>query len=123
MGARATPIAVKCRHFTQNAMTEALEILRARINAETGQLAWKELERHFARGVVVKVRRGLDLVDVAARIAQDDKAAVERWLGEGQIARVSEQDAADWNERRPTFWAVVTAPWVLVQEKGASLAS
>lgn len=104
-------------------MTEALEILRAKINAETGQLGWKELERHFARGVVIKVERGLDLVDVATRIAQDDKAVVERWLNEGRIARASAEDAADWNQRRPMFWAVVTAPWVLAQEVGASLNS
>jgi hypothetical protein len=104
-------------------MTDPIEILRAKINAETGQLGWKELERHFARGVVIKVQRGLDLVDVAARIAQDDKSVVERWLNEGRIARASAEDAADWNERQPMFWAVVTAPWVLVQEVGSALNS
>lgn len=102
-------------------MTEPLDILRAKINAETGQLGWKELERHFARGVVIKVQRGLDLVDVAARVAQDDKAEVERWLAEGRIARASADDATDWNKRQPMFWAVVTAPWVLVQEAGVPL--
>jgi hypothetical protein len=102
-------------------MPEPIELLRAKLNTETGQLPWKELERHFARGVVIKVQRGLDLVDVAARIAQDDKAVVERWLTEGRIARASADDAADWNQRQPRFWAVVTAPWVLVQEVGVAL--
>jgi len=102
-------------------MTEPIEILRAQLNNETGKLAWKELERHFARGVVIKVARGLDLVEVAARIAQDDKTSVERWLNDGRISRASTEDAADWNERQPVFWAVVTAPWVLVQEAGAAL--
>lgn len=102
-------------------MTEPIEVLRAQLNSETGKLSWKELERHFARGVVIRVERGLDLVDVAARFAQDDKATVERWLTEGQIARASAEDAVDWNERQPTFWAVVTAPWVLVQEVGMAL--
>lgn len=104
-------------------MTDSLEILRAQLNGETGKLAWKELERHFARGVVIKVQRGLDLVDVAARIAHDDTASVQRWMNAGQIARASIEDAADWNERQPVFWAVVTAPWVLVQEAGEALDS
>ncbi len=102
-------------------MAEPIDILRAQLNGETGKLSWKELERHFARGVVIKVERGLDLVDVAAHIAQDDKASVERWMNEGRIARASTEDAAGWNERQPTFWAVVTAPWVLVQEVGLAL--
>ena len=51
-------------------MTEAEDILRAKLNAETGKLAWKELERHFARGVVVKVAGDLDLVEVALAVAR-----------------------------------------------------
>ena len=102
-------------------MDDSLEILRAHLNGETGKLGWKELERHFARGAVIKVARGLDLVDVATRIAHDDKDAVERWMTEGQIARASIEDAQGWHERQAEFWAVVTAPWVLVQEQGEPL--
>ncbi len=104
-------------------MTEPLELLRAQLNGETGKLNWKELERHFARGVVIRVARGLDLVEVAARIAQDDKVAIERWMNEGLIGRAANEEALDWNQRQATFWAVVVAPWVLVQEDGAALNS
>lgn len=97
-------------------MNDSIEELRSRLNGETGKLGWNELERHFARGVLVKVEPGLDLVEVAAAMIRDDKAAVESWLGSGRIARVSAEDAVAWNARRPEFWAVVTAPWVLVQE-------
>ena len=102
-------------------MQESIEELRYKLNSETGKLAWKELERFFARGVVIKVTRGLDLVDVALRMARDDKPAIERWLAEGQLARATTEDAQDWNTRQPTFWAVVAAPWVLVQEVGPPL--
>ncbi len=102
-------------------MTDPIEILRAQLNGETGQLSWKELERHFARDVVIRVARSLDLVAVAASIAQDDKASVERWTNEGLIGRASTEHALDWNQRQPDFWAVVTAPWVLVQEIGPTL--
>lgn len=90
--------------------------ISAMLNAQTGRLAWAELERHFARGVVVKVAAELDLVEVASRLVQDDKAAVEAWLEDGTLSRATSLDAMDWNGRTPEFWAVVVAPWVLVQE-------
>ncbi|MEQ6340385.1 MAG: DUF2288 domain-containing protein [Gammaproteobacteria bacterium] len=92
------------------------EELRPRLNVETGKLAWHELERHFARGVVVKVSVDLDLVEIAASMSKDDKAAIERLIQADKLSRVSVEDAKDWHERKPTFWAVVVAPWVLVQE-------
>lgn len=99
-------------------MTDTRARLRAELNAETGKLAWKELARHFARGAVIRVAPELDLVDVAACVVRDDTARVEAWLAAGLVARASLEDAAGWEERQTTFWAVVTAPWVLVQEIG-----
>lgn len=104
-------------------MTDPLEHLRAQLNGETGKLTWKELERHFARGVVVRVTHGLDLVDVAARFARDDKDSVATWIRDGLIARASNEEALDWHQRQATFWAVVVAPWVLVQDDRATLNS
>jgi len=90
--------------------------LRAQLNAETGRIAWPELQRPFARGVLVRVDPGLDLVAVAAAFARDDRAALAAWLDDGSVARASDAEARDWQTRQPGFWAVVTAPWVLVQE-------
>ncbi len=104
-------------------MTESEDILRAKLNAETGKLAWKELEHHFARGVVIKVAGDLDLVDVALAVARDDKAAVEAWLVQGRIARATADDAQAWHVGQSQFWAVVAAPWVLIQEAAARLDS
>lgn len=86
------------------------------LNFETGKLTWKELERHFARGVVIKVGNNLDLVDVAATFARDDKEQVQAWLASELISRASSEDASNWHDRQSIFWAIVTAPWVLVQE-------
>jgi len=92
------------------------DILRAKLNLETAQLGWPELERHFARGDVIKVAVGVDLVDAALHIAENNTASVEAWLAEGRIARAGIADAEDWHTRQPMFWAVVVAPWVLAQE-------
>ena len=92
------------------------DILHAKLNLETAQLAWAELERHFARGVVIKVAPGMDLVEAALNVAENNAATVEAWLDEGCIARAELSDAEDWHARQPMFWAVVVAPWVLIQE-------
>ncbi len=93
--------------------------LRARLETEAGTLAWPDLERHFARGVVIRVAMGLDLVDVAAAMARDDAMQVADWLHDGAIARASSEDARAWHECRTTLRAVVVAPWVLVQAMSA----
>jgi hypothetical protein len=100
---------------------ESDELLRAKLNAETGKLAWAELERHFARGVVVRVDGDLDLVEVALAMARDDGARVATWLDSGRVARASSDEARDWHGRQAVFWAVVAAPWVLIQEVSGRL--
>lgn len=87
-----------------------------KLNLETGQIAWSELVRHFARGVVIKVLEGRDLVEVANCLARDDTNQLKLWLEDKSVARASDDDARDWTAREPVFWCVVTAPWVLVQE-------
>ena len=97
-------------------MTTPSDILRAKLNLETAQLQWPELERHFARGNVIKVAAGMDMLEVALNVAENNTAMVQAWLANGRIARADMPDAEDWHARQPAFWAVVVAPWVLVQE-------
>ena len=97
-------------------MDELETDLRSKLNSETAKIGWSELERHFARGVVVAVAPELDLVEVAFAMANDDKTALNGWLQSQQVTRASEEQALDWVARQPTFWAVVVAPWVVIQE-------
>lgn len=92
------------------------DILRAKLNLETAQLDWKALERHFARGSVIKVAPGMDLIDAALHVAENNAATVQAWLADGSIARADMNDAESWHSHQPAFWVVVVAPWVLVQE-------
>jgi hypothetical protein len=87
------------------------------LNLETGRVRWQELEPHFARGVVIEAVGGLDLVEVATALANDDKTTAEQWIERGQVRHLGMQVAKDWAERDPELWAVVVAPWVLVQER------
>lgn len=92
--------------------------LRTRLNTETAKIAWQELETFFARGMVIRVAAELDLVEVAARIVEDDKAAIETWLLAGQLGKLDVEVAKHWSSSNPELWAVVAAPWVVVQQRG-----
>ena len=95
-----------------NAQAEAL---RNKLNRETSRMPWSELLRHFAGGNVIAVSNDLDLVEVALRFTNDDKALVAQWLAQQRIAKVSDSQAAAWLEADVSLWAVVVRPWVLVQ--------
>ena len=92
------------------------EELRVSFNNETGKLTWDELAPHFARGVVVVVNTGVDLIDVAVKFARDDRDAVEKLLTSGDVAKANDDHARGWHQSKANFWAVVSAPFVLVQE-------
>lgn len=100
-------------------MTQSPDIsdLAKKLNLETGSITWAELVRHFARGVVINVLSPTDLIDVAVCLAEDNTGLLQAWIDEGKLRRASDDDARDWTDREPEFWCVVTAPWVLVQEK------
>lgn len=91
-------------------------IIRDKLNLETSQIAWQELQRFFASGSAVFVSQELDLVDVAHQFAVDNKQQVALWLKTKQLALVSDQQALDWLEADAKVWAVVVKPWILVQE-------
>lgn len=97
-------------------MQEPLEILRARLNTETAKIGWEEIQRFFAKGQVFIVASKLDLIDTAAKIIHDERGSVEKWLERGLILQATIDDAKRWNETDPDLWAVVVAPWILVQE-------
>ena len=91
------------------------EETRVRILAETAKIAWKDLQRYFAQGVVVMVKPGLDLVDVAYEVTLDNEEQVKHWMEAGKVQNVSDNQAREWLEADALMWAVVVKPWVLVQ--------
>jgi hypothetical protein len=92
-----------------------------KVNRETARIKWSELERHFASGAVVFVSEDLDLVDVAVRMSHDDKDNVQRWMAEGKLHRVKDEQAQVWSVSDSTLWAAVVHPFVLVQPDKKSL--
>jgi hypothetical protein len=95
--------------------------LHDKINHETARISWSELERHFAAGAVIYVSEDLDLVNVALHIAHDDKQAVQRWMAEGKVAKVTDVQAQTWAATDAQLWASVVSPFVLVQPQKTQL--
>jgi len=86
-----------------------------RLNKETAKIEWGALERFFAQGRLLVVAPGLDLVRVAAAIADDDKDYIEPLINAEKIVFAS----ADWVKNEVSqdtlLWTVVVAPYVIVQ--------
>ncbi|MCG6864789.1 MAG: DUF2288 domain-containing protein [Thiogranum sp.] len=54
---------------------------------------------------------------MATGLANDDKTAVKGWIRAGQVEHLGTAMAKRWAECQPELWAVVVAPWVVVQER------
>jgi hypothetical protein len=96
--------------------TEDTNELIARLNGETAKIEWHQLQKHYASGSVIAVEPGFDLIKVAIALHQDDTAQVKRWLAEGNVSDVSDQQAQTWHKQNSLVWALVLPPFVLVQE-------
>lgn len=90
--------------------------LETRLNGQTAQIHWHELQRYFARGVVRQVAVGVDLITVGRAIIDNDSNTVQAWL-DAEVLTVPDADCAQrWFDADTELWALVVAPWVLVQE-------
>ena len=93
------------------------QLLREEFHQQTSRIPWHELQTYYAHGSVIRVGDKLNLVEVAVQLGMDNAEQFQAWIAAGDIASVSEAEAQAWFDSNPTLWAVVAAPWVLVQDK------
>lgn len=101
-------------------MTDQSSTLYAKLLGETAPIRWQELQPFFARGALLWVEGREDLVAIAEAVASNDQARVAEWMARGQLGKLEDARAEDLLARDPQLWAVVVAPWVLVQERATS---
>lgn len=95
--------------------------IRERLVGELAQVEWQVLRAHAQRGALILVSSALDLVEVAARVAEDDREPVSAWIEAGQVGKPSREQCARWEgEPGRRFPALIVQPYVLVQERSAS---
>ena len=83
---------------------------------ETAKIAWSDLQRYYAAGAIIYVQSTLDLVAVASFFVDNNTSEIEKLLNQHKVQRANDMQAKQWLESNQTMWAVVTSPWVLVQE-------
>ncbi|MCM0613586.1 DUF2288 domain-containing protein [Marinobacter sediminum] len=91
--------------------------LKEKLNLETSRIHWHDLQTYFARGQVVRVAPELDLLEVATELAADNKERFDQWMQQSKVGDIAPEIAQDWYDRNAELWAVVIAPWVLVQDR------
>lgn len=90
--------------------------LNDKFNTETARIRWHELQPHFARGCVIFVAQELDLIETAQQMAEDNTAYICPLLAEKKMGLVNDTQAQAWFADNRELWALVLAPWILVQE-------
>ena len=101
-------------------MTKDNDILHAKLNLETAKIPWRDLQRFFAQGKVLLVSTDHDLVTIAAHIAADQAKVIDSLVKASTLSLVTDEQAKDMIEQDSQVWAVVIAPWVLIQQISAS---
>jgi hypothetical protein len=97
--------------------SEREDLLRQEYHQQTARIHWHELQIYYAGGSVIAVAPALDLVEVAVQLGLDNTACFQHWIESGEVAAVSDERALAWYEANTELWAVVAAPWVLVQQR------
>ncbi|MCB1583459.1 MAG: DUF2288 domain-containing protein [Marinicella sp.] len=97
-------------------MTEQHPSTKERFTREMAPIAFKELQKHFAKGIMIHVSQDLDLVEVAVKLHEDDTQAIKNWMAAEKLVRAHDEHAKNWLAQDMNLMAVTAAPWVLVQE-------
>jgi len=96
-------------------------LLKREYLAQTSRIPWRDLQTYFAHGSVVEVDCQLNLVDVAVQLGLDNTEQFKQWIASGEVQAVSDSSAQNWLGDDVSVWAVVAAPWVLVQKRDGEM--
>lgn len=91
-------------------------IIKQKLNHDTAKIEWSALQEPLRQELVIKVSTDLDLIEVGCQFSLDNHDQVKAWMDSAQVQKVDDAQAQAWSEDNRELWAVVVAPWVLVQE-------
>lgn len=111
---KENPTEQKTDSFTQ--LTPKEELIM-KLNGETAVVAWKEIERFFAKGNLLLIEQGVDLINCAADLSLDNAEAIKPLIDSEKIQRMPVEFVKDNCQPETEFWSVVVAPYVLAQLK------
>lgn len=97
--------------------------VKTKLHSETALMPWRDLQRFFAKGVVIVVDTSLNLVSVATLFAEDRAKDLLPYTESGDVSAPTNDQARDWYTNDAELWSVVVAPYVLVQEPSVNQAN
>lgn len=86
---------------------------REKLAAYTGHVPWSYLAPHAAKGTLFFVDPALDLAATGAAISGNRTEQIATWLKSGDMVKIGELHAAQWQEGEQEFEALVVSPFVL----------
>ncbi|MHC9510649.1 DUF2288 domain-containing protein [Kangiella sp. M94] len=111
---KENPTEQKTDSFTQ--LTPKEELIM-KLNGETAIVAWKEIERFFAKGNLLLIDQGVDLINCAADLSLDNAEAIKPLIDSEKIQRMPVEFVKENCQPETEFWSVVVAPYILAQLK------
>lgn len=88
---------------------------QAKLHTETAKIKWQELLRFFAGGYTIEVQAPANLIEVAGYFVEDRASEIQTLMDQQIVRPVPDSKAKQWLDNDEEVWAVVLAPWVLVQ--------
>ena len=101
----------------KTAMTaEIIKKSREELQHECAPILYAEIERFFAKGMLVLVAKNIDIIDVALIVQADDSKQLEELIKQQKVIRVHDEHAIKWSKENTELLALTAVPWLLVQE-------
>ena len=79
----------------------------------SGLVGWEYLKEHYQNGALFFVDPGLRLEEVGAAVTKDESDQVALWLKKGDLVKIEELHASQWEGGDEQFEALVVSPFVL----------
>lgn len=86
---------------------------KEKLEKYTGTVDWKYLRPHYQSGVLYFIDPELKLTEVGYAFSENHKEQVEAWLKAGDVVKIGELHAAQWEKGGTEFEALVVSPFVL----------
>lgn len=91
--------------------------LRQTLEKALDEADYTDIEPHIKRDAVIVVGHGMNILEVAMKVALDDTKVIDAWIGEGKLGKPTLEQIGLWSSQpHKPFLALIVAPFVLVQE-------
>ncbi|VAW42025.1 hypothetical protein MNBD_GAMMA01-33 [hydrothermal vent metagenome] len=89
---------------------------RKQLQQECAPIFFHEIERFFAKGMLILVAKDVDIIDIALILQADNTKQLQQLIKQEKVTRVHDKHAIQWSKQPTQLLAITAVPWLLVQE-------